>query len=197
MRFQNRQHRYWNRKGQNVRSTISNAACRRNGLARCSWVSEVGWRGLPVPSPSAVQPGGIYRQRWISCLPMRPSAADLPRSSWPTGTAGPPGSHWDDRSRWKGRCRGTGRACRCDRHRRADGPLWICGAERTYGTRWRARTNRLDWADGTQRRYRRDWIRRTARSNGTHRHHWSTGVHWTCRRHGICGPNRAAGHRRI
>jgi len=66
------------RHAKNVRSTISNAAPRRDGLARCSGVNWVGQRGLSLSPPSTLQPGGIHRQCWISRFPMRPSAAGLP-----------------------------------------------------------------------------------------------------------------------
>jgi hypothetical protein len=162
-------------KAKDVRSTISNVARRCDRLARCSGVSRVGWRGLPLPSPSTVQPGGIYRQCWISRLPMCPSASDLPRSSWPSGTAG---SHWHDGSRWKGRCGRTDWACGRGRHRRADGPLRTCGAERTRGPQWRDRRDGIRRASRTCGRYRTRWsIRshRTLRCDGRDRHQWNTG----------------------
>jgi hypothetical protein len=49
-------------KAKDVRPTISNAACHHDSLVRRSGVSGVGRRGLPLPPPSALQPGGIHGQ---------------------------------------------------------------------------------------------------------------------------------------
>jgi hypothetical protein len=166
----------------NVRSTTSNITCRCDSLARRSGVSRVGRRGLPLPPSSTVQPRGIYRQCWISCLPMCPSASDLPRPSWPSGTEG---SHWHDRSRWKGRCIGTDWACRRRRHRRADGPLRTCGAERNRGPQWCDRRDGIRRTSRTHGRYGTKWSvrsHRTLRCNGRDRHQWNTGGSRTRRR---------------
>jgi hypothetical protein len=202
--------RCWSRERhtKNASSTISNAARHRDSLARCSGVSGVGRRGLPFPPPSTLQAGGTHGQCRRSLFPMCPSAADLPSSSSPSGTAG---SHWHDRSRWKGRCSRTGWACRRGRYRRntrgsrirrcngADRHYRYRGAQRIDGERRRTRTDRPDRADGAQRRPRRDGIRRTSRTRGCkgdYRHQWNHGVHRTRGCNGICGTNRAAGPRR-
>ena len=92
IRFEDRQtsalesERYAN----NARSTIPNAACHRDSLARCSGVSGVGRRGLPLPPPAT----GWHLQ---AVLDLTLPDATISRRAAPIEQAiGTEGSHWHE-----------------------------------------------------------------------------------------------------